>query len=125
VTGTGGTPGAERPDVLSVDVQRGQDASSVQLRGDLDLSSVPQFEQALLRVLETAPARLTLDLQGLSFLDSCGLRAILTTQRDCEQAGCALTLIAGEQAKRLFDLTGVSETLPLADPSATKRQASA
>ena len=56
------------------------------------------------------------NLQGLSFVDSCGLRSILTAQRACEQAACALTLIAGEQAKRLFDLTGVSESLPLEDP---------
>jgi anti-anti-sigma regulatory factor len=49
-------------------------------------------------------------------VDSCGLRSILTAQRECERAGCALTLIAGEQAQRLFDLTGVSESLPLSHP---------
>jgi anti-anti-sigma factor len=113
---TGSSSAAERPDVLTVDVQDGQDGASVQLSGDLDLSSAPQFEQELTALLETPRQRLTIDLQGLAFVDSCGLRAILTAQRECEQAGCALTLIAGEQARRLFDLTGVSESLPLRDP---------
>jgi anti-sigma B factor antagonist len=116
MSSTGSSSAAERPSALTVDAQDGRDHASLRLTGDLDLSSAPQFEQALERALATPPKRLTIDLQGLSFVDSCGLRSILTAQRACEQAACALTLIAGEQAKRLFDLTGVSESLPLEDP---------
>jgi anti-sigma B factor antagonist len=116
VTGAGPSSAAERPDVLTVDIDAGADDARVHLVGDLDLSSSPQFQQELARLLETPRRRLTIDLQGLAFVDSCGLRAILTAQRECEQAGCALTLIAGEQAQRLFDLTGVSASLPLSDP---------
>jgi anti-anti-sigma factor len=105
---------AQRPDVLSVVVQEAGESASLRLSGDLDLSSAPQFERALAQVLATPRRQLTIDLQELSFVDSSGLRAILAAQRECEGASCALTLIAGEQARRLFDLTGVSESLPLA-----------
>ena len=121
---TDGSSSAEaRPEVLAVEVQERQDGASLSLRGDLDLSSSPQFEQELARVLATPRQRLTIDLQGLSFVDSCGLRAILTAQRECERASCALTLIAGEQSQRLFDLTGVSETLPLSHPPGAQGKA--
>lgn len=123
MNGVGSNSGAERPDVLTVDVRESEDGTRVQLSGDLDLSSSPQFERELARVLATPPARVTIDLQGLAFVDSCGLRAILMAQRDCEQAACALTLIAGEQAQRLFDLTGVSESLPLSDPPGAQGRA--
>ena len=107
------SPG-ERPSALNIDLQRDPAGANLVLAGDLDLSSAGQLEDALSSLLATAPQRLTIDLRPLVFLDSCGLRAILTAHRDCEQAGCALTLIAGEQASRLFELTGVSESLPLA-----------
>jgi anti-sigma B factor antagonist len=124
VTAAGSNAAAESPDVLTVDVHEGPDGgASVQLSGDLDLGSSPQFEQELGRLLATPRARMTIDLQGLAFVDSCGLRAILTAQRECEQAGCALTLIAGEQAQRLFDLTGVSESLPLVHPPGAQGRA--
>lgn len=123
MSGGGSSSAAERPNVLAVDVHDGADGASLQLSGDLDLSSSPQFEQALASVLSTPRQRLTIDLQRLSFVDSCGLRAILAAQRECEQAGCELALIAGEQAKRLFDLTGVSESLPLSDPPGAQGRA--
>jgi anti-sigma B factor antagonist len=123
VTADGSSSPDGRTDVLTVDVREGEDGASLHLNGDLDLSSSPQFEQELARVLATQRPRLTIDLQGLSFVDSCGLRAILTAQRECEQAGCALTLIAGEQSQRLFDLTGVSESLPLASPPGAQGRA--
>jgi anti-anti-sigma factor len=123
VSAAGSSSAAERPDVLTVDVRVGDDGARVQLSGDLDLSSSPHFEQALARVLATPPPRVTIDLRELAFVDSCGLRAILTAQRECEQASCALTLIAGEQAQRLFDLTGVSDSLPLSDPPGAQGRA--
>jgi anti-sigma B factor antagonist len=116
VTGAGSHSAAERPEVLTVDVRDGGDGASLRLSGDLDLGTSPQFEADLARVLATPRQTLTIDLQGLAFVDSCGLRAILTAQRQCQQASCELTLIAGEQAQRLFDLTGVSDSLPLSDP---------
>jgi anti-sigma B factor antagonist len=123
VSADGSSSAEVRPDVLAVDVQERDDGASLHLSGDLDLSSSPRFEQELARVLATPRQRLTIDLQGLSFVDSCGLRAILTAQRECERASCALTLIAGEQAQRLFDLTGVSETLPLSHPPGAQGKA--
>ena len=87
------------------------------LRGDLDLASADEFDRAMASAQEATPASITLDLTALDFLDSCGLRSILTAQRLCSERGCELTLIPGEQAQRLFDLTGLSDKLPLSRPT--------
>ncbi len=47
------------------------------LSGELDIETVPIFEAAMQRVLADAPATAVLELHGLEFLDSTGLRAIL------------------------------------------------
>jgi anti-anti-sigma factor len=55
------------------------------------------------------------DLRNLDFMDSRGLRAIIAAHRTCDDGGCPLLVLPGEQARRLFDLTGVSEMLALAE----------
>ena len=75
-------------------------ATAMWATGELDLASAPQLERALARAKHGRPATLVLDLRDVSFLDSCGLRELLGAQRACEEAGCALTLIAGAPARR-------------------------
>lgn len=103
---------------LSIAAAETVDGVRLELSGELDLASAPQLERALARAKHGRPATLVLDLRDLSFLDSCGLRELLGTQRACEEAGCSLTLIAGAPARRLFELTGVAARVPLAEPPA-------
>jgi anti-anti-sigma factor len=103
---------------LSIAAAETVDGVRLELSGELDLATAPQLERALARAKHGRPATLVLDLRDLSFLDSCGLRELLGAQRACEEAGCALTLIAGAPARRLFELTGVAARLPLAEPPA-------
>jgi anti-anti-sigma factor len=66
-----------------------------------------------------APERLgsaddiTLDLSGLTFMDCCGLRSILSVGKACETRTYGFTLIPGQsQVQRLFELTGLLDVLP-------------
>jgi anti-sigma B factor antagonist len=88
----------------------------LRLRGDLDLASEREFERAVSEACEGPAQTLVVDLSTLDFLDSHGLRVILSAQRRCEEAGCALSVIPGEQAQRLFELTGLNERLPIVSP---------
>ena len=108
----------EHAAAFSIAVAETVDGVRLDLSGELDLASAAEFERALERTLRARPARIVLDLSNLSFLDSCGLRVLLTAQRACEEADCALALIAGDPARRLFELTGVAERLPLAEQPA-------
>jgi anti-sigma B factor antagonist len=102
----------ERPGFNVATEQIGEGVRLV-LRGDLDLSSAREFERAVSAAHRSQPATMIVDLSGLDFLDSRGLRAILSASEACEAQGCELRVIAGEQSRRLFDMTGLSETLPL------------
>jgi anti-sigma B factor antagonist len=88
------------------------------LRGDLDLASAPEFERAVSEASHEVPGSIVVDLSALDFLDSHGLRSILSAQRLCEESGCRLSVIPGEQAQRLFELTGLTERLPIAQADA-------
>jgi anti-sigma B factor antagonist len=98
---------------LSIDVSREGDRAVLRLDGELDLASVPQFEDAVENVsTDDAPATIVLDLRGLEFIDSTGLRAILTQEERSAERGQTFALVRGtEQVQRLMQMTRVDEHL--------------
>src|SRR5256885_14425090 len=107
----GAVPDREHPP-FSVATEEVEDGLRLVVRGDLDLASAREFERAVAVAQSANPTTMTVDLSQLAFLDSRGLRAILTAREACERQGCQLRLIPGEQSRRLFDMTGLSDSLP-------------
>ena len=84
----------------------------VALRGELDLATVPAAEEAVQQAGDRFE-ELVLDLSELSFIDSTGLRFILTLDRRSRQDGDRLRLVAGPpQVQRIFQITGTEARLP-------------
>jgi anti-sigma B factor antagonist len=85
----------------------------LRLDGELDLASVPTLEHAV----EDAPldaTELVLDLRGLEFIDSTGLRAILLQDKRSTERGQTFALVRGpEQVQRLMNMTHVDEHLKI------------
>jgi len=75
--------------------------------GDLDLGSAPQLhDHALLTAAEKTP-QLVLDLGGVTFMDSSGLKCLLSIQRRVEQDGGTLALVAiPYSVRRVLSVTG-------------------
>ncbi len=87
--------------------------TTLYLRGELDIASVPSLEAAVARVPSESTSALTLDLSRLLFIDSTGLAAIVLAGKLCERSGYEFALIQGPSAvQRLFELTGLIDVLP-------------
>ena len=79
----------------------------IALAEELDLAGAATLEQALGAI--DAPA-LVVDLRGLEFMDSSGLRAIVLSAQRAQDAGRRFALIAGAaQVMRVFDITRMRE----------------
>jgi anti-anti-sigma factor len=102
---------------LSLQTYTEPDSVRVAVAGELDLSSALTFEEELLRIEERChPALLVLDLRLLKFLDSTGLRLILSAHARAINRGRKLTIVqGGEAVRRIFRLTGVLERLNFVD----------
>ena len=79
----------------------------VSVTGDLDLESAPQLHDcAVLAAAEESP-RLVLDLGGVTFMDSSGLKCLLSIRRRVEQEGGTLALVAiPYSVRRVLSVTG-------------------
>jgi anti-sigma B factor antagonist len=93
------------------------DRHTLVLAGELDLASASALEAATTRLCAEGASEIVLDLRGLSFIDSTGLRTILSSMSLCEKHLCDLWLIPGQRAiQRLFELAGLLERLPFREP---------
>jgi anti-sigma B factor antagonist len=98
--------------ICAVRVSHGRCALIV-VSGELDLASVPIFENAVGELELPSVRRAVLDLRRLSFIDAVGLHAVLDLHAACLNAATPLTIVPGPRnVQRLFELTGVDRHLP-------------
>lgn len=96
------------PEAFSVRVERRGDAAVVVPTGELDLATAPALEASLARAFEDDCGHVVLDLRELEFIDSSGLRTLLTARRRAEDAGQRFSLVAGHRAlERTLEIAGV------------------
>ena len=102
--------------ILEVDTQEHDGLVQVSLRGELDLSTADKVEDELRRLEDHADKLLVLDLSGLTFLDSTGLRLMVTADQRARKAGRRLALVKGpETVHRVFTITKLDERLHMVD----------
>ncbi|HEX9481118.1 MAG TPA: STAS domain-containing protein [Solirubrobacteraceae bacterium] len=103
-----GTPAA----IDIEEIEAGEDRI-LRLAGELDLTSAATLEAAVSRACSGSTRSITMDLSGLSFIDSTGLAVIVRTSGLCSNRGCAFQLVRGPRAvQRLFEVTGLDAVLP-------------
>jgi len=85
----------------------------VRFEGELDLTTVPNAEEFVSNIeREHAPDTLVLDLRDLRFLDSSGLRFILTVDARTRKEGRRLRIVSGPEAvHRVFRIALLEKRL--------------
>jgi anti-anti-sigma factor len=100
--------GAWRP--LRCPVRHERDALRIAPEGELDLESASVLRSVLDEHLEAGCPRLVLDLRGVTFIDSTGLRAVIEADRSAGARGVDLTVLPGPpQVQRIFEVTGTGD----------------
>ena len=85
--------------------------------GELDIATAPEVDRHLQALLDGGGQRLVLDLRGVTFMDSSGLRLILRWQEAAKQEGRTFALIAGPPlVERIFDTTRMRDLLTFVEP---------
>jgi anti-sigma B factor antagonist len=107
-------------EILKVTTQDSGGQVTVALKGELDLSSVGKVQDELRRVEAEGPALLVLDLSSLTFLDSTGLRAVVTADERARENGRRFVVVRGPDAvQRVFSITRLEERLEMVDDASS------
>jgi anti-sigma B factor antagonist len=96
----------------TVVVTRGEPSHVVRLSGEVDVSNVDVLEEAIEEWLRTNPGDLTLECDGLDFIDSTGLGLTVRLHNELTARGHRLVLTALAPAvRRPFEVTNLTHLL--------------
>jgi len=108
------------PEPFRSAVVRADGAIRVELTGELDLATSPALDRILQDMAaSTAGGRVVVDLRGLTFMDSTGLRVLMRWDGSAREAGVEPVFVAGPPAvQRVFETTRLIDRLTFVDPPA-------
>ena len=95
---------------LTIDVGVLDDTATLTVRGEIDLDTVDMFTSALTDARSCR--RVDVDLADVTYMDSAGLRRLITANDDIQQHGGRLRVItASNIVSRLIQIAGVDALL--------------
>lgn len=87
-----------------------QEQLLVRLSGRLTFNNHADFRGMVREIQESAAPQVTIDLSGLTFIDSAGLGMLLIAREELLDADRSLTLRGAEgQVKRVFEVARLSQ----------------
>src|SRR5690348_7428257 len=99
------------PEQLSVDVRRrDSERHALSVAGELDLMTAPQLVERVRGVLRESSREITLDLAGVTFVDSSGLQCLLEIRTLCAKHRCDLAVAhVRPQVQRVLSIMGIDD----------------
>ena len=97
--------------VFRIEVGEGPEGPVVTPHGELDLATQGELRDVLTE--HAARGGMTLDLSGLRFMDTSGLRLVLETAEAARRDGFRFAVLPGrDSVQRLFEVAGVTDLVP-------------
>ena len=99
---------------LTLRSERNSDVHVIELSGELDLDGAPRLEEELRDAERGDATSIVVDLGGLEFIDSTGIRLLVLAAERLPDG--RLSLLRGpQQVHRVFELTDLVDRLPFVD----------
>lgn len=91
------------------------DATVVEVGGELDALSAPELDQYMEATVNQKPRVVVLDLSGVDFMDSSGLGiCIKSLKRVSDAGGQMLLVVTTPRVMRVLEITGIDQSIPVA-----------
>lgn len=100
-----------------IDISHLDDVVVVRLDGEIDLANTPTLSAAILEAIPNDAAGLVVDLSGVRYIDSVGIRMLFTFVRalHASRQGMAVALPPDSPLRRLLKITHLDEAAVLRD----------
>jgi anti-anti-sigma factor len=92
---------------LTIEVQAGPGVTTIVVKGELDLVTMPYLAAQLALAIRDRPGRLVFDLGGTHFMDCGSARLIAGAGQRLPSGGRPVIRRPGPGVRRIFELTGL------------------
>lgn len=96
------------------DIQRTAQATTVTVRGSLDINTAPQLGDEIDKLLANKPTQVAVDLSGLDLIDSSGVAALVKLYKGVRSGGGTIVITgARDQPLAIFKLLRMDKVFDL------------
>ena len=100
--------------MLNIDRSDRGDVALLQVGGRLDVATGPEMTAALTEVLEGGCTKLVLDMGGLEYISSAGLRALLVGRKAFAPKGGQIVICGlKDYIEEVFEISGFISLFPI------------
>ena len=98
---------ATPPEEFSISVAEVDGRAQLTLRGELDLATAPELEQLLTERID-ASQEVVVDLRGLEFMDSSGIRVLVAAHARAGRTGTRVLVVRPEPDSAVAKIVAVA-----------------
>lgn len=95
---------------MTIEMKNTEVVTVLEVSGRLDTSTAPALDKAI-REDVSENANLTLDLKGLNYISSAGLRVLLTAQKRMQKQGSMKLVHVFPEVMDILEMTGFADIL--------------
>lgn len=97
---------------MTIEIKRNADETVIELTGRLDTTTAPALDKTINEDIGETK-NLTLNLKGLEYISSAGLRVILGAQKKIQKVGSMKLTNVCEAVMEVFEMTGFADILTI------------
>ena len=95
---------------MTIEIKKNADVTTVEVAGRLDTMTAPVLEKTINEDIGDA-VNLVLDIKGLEYISSAGLRVLLGAQKKMQKIGSMKVVNVCETVMEVFEMTGFADIL--------------
>ena len=95
---------------MTIEIKRNAQETTIELVGRLDTTTAPVLDKTVWEDLGDTK-NLILDIKGLEYISSAGLRVLLGAQQKMQEIGSMKVINVCEAVMEVFEMTGFADIL--------------
>ena len=97
---------------MTIQIKRNADVTTIELAGRIDTTTAPALDKTIHEDIADTK-NLVLNLNGLEYISSAGLRVLLSAQKKMQKIGSMKVKNVCEEVMEVFEMTGFADILTI------------
>ena len=95
---------------MTIEIKKSADLTTIEIVGRLDTITAPALDKTINEDIGDTK-NLVLDLKGVEYISSAGLRVLLGVQKKMQKIGSMKVINVCEEVMEVFEMTGFADIL--------------
>ena len=97
---------------MTIEIKRNAEATVIEIVGRLDTTTAPALDKTINEDMGDTKS-LVLDVKGMEYISSAGLRVLLGAQKKMQKIGSMKVINVCEEVMEVFEMTGFADILTI------------